>query len=420
MSTEATPALSATLPWAARPAHRQWLAEQASRLFDFFGPRTINPRGGFREMDAKGQPKLDPKAATGVHMSARMVHCSVAAELMGRPGSDDMIDHGMKTIWNRHRDEARSGYAWAISDEGIADGTKQGYGHAFVLLAASSASLVGHPLAAPMLADVTEILNTRFWDDTHGAIAEEFTAEWGDMGPYRGQNSNMHLTEALMAAFEATGERDYLVKAERIAELIIRCHAQASGYRLPEHFTQDWQVDEAYSGHEMFRPSGTTPGHSLEWARLLLQLWALTGKETDWMAEAARALFFQAMTLGWDREHGGFYYTLDWENRPSRTAKLWWPLSEGAGAAAFLNQHFPSDFHEQSYRKIWNRIAGSFIDTENGGWHEQLSVDLKPEYTLFTGKADIYHALQACLIPLYPAEGSLTKMIAAASGGPEA
>lgn len=405
--------LTASRPWAERTAHRQWLADQASQLFDFFGPRTINPKGGFHECDAQGAVKRDANAACGVHMSGRMVHCATIGALMGRPGMDDMIDHGMNSIWTRHRDAAHGGYFWAINNDGVADSTKQGYGHAFVLLASSSASLLGHPLAADMLADVTAILKEKFWEDQHGAIVEEFTAEWGSMGPYRGQNSNMHLTEALMAAFEATDDRDYLIMAERIAELVIHCHAQACGYRLPEHFTEQWEVDFAYSGHEMFRPSGTTPGHSLEWARLILQLWVLTGKHRDWMPEAARALFFQAMSLGWDRDHGGFHYTLDWENRPSRPAKLWWPLCEGAGAASFLSAHSPSEFHEQSYRKIWNRIAASYIDRENGGWHEQLSADLKPEYTLFTGKADIYHALQACLIPLYPAEGSLTRMILA-------
>jgi hypothetical protein len=30
---------------------------------------------------------------------------------------------------------------------------------------------------------------------------------------------------------------------------------------------------------------------------------------------------------------------------------------------------------------------------------------------VFTGKPDLYHALQACLIPLFPATGSLTKVI---------
>ena len=50
-------------------------------------------------------------------------------------------------------------------------------------------------------------------------------------------------------------------------------------------------------------------------------------------------------------------------------------------------------------------------DEVHGGWHEQLTLDMKPATSLFPGKADIYHALQACLIPLYPAEGSVTKGI---------
>jgi hypothetical protein len=36
---------------------------------------------------------------------------------------------------------------------------------------------------------------------------------------------------------------------------------------------------------------------------------------------------------------------------------------------------------------------------------------MRPAHTLFAGKGDIYHALQACLIPLYPATGSLTRGI---------
>ena len=82
-----------------------------------------------------------------------------------------------------------------------------------------------------MLADITDVLNTKFWEDRHNAIAEEFTVDWQALGrdDYRGQNSNMHLTEALMAAFEATGDRSYLSKAESIADLIIRRIAGSVG-----------------------------------------------------------------------------------------------------------------------------------------------------------------------------------------------
>ncbi|MDI6836704.1 MAG: AGE family epimerase/isomerase [Rhizobiaceae bacterium] len=403
--------------WADRPYHRKWLLDRADELFDLFQFASINPKGGFFDLKRDGTPLVADNPVRGIHTAARMVHCFAIGDLFGRPGSADVVDHGMQFLWNRHRDQKNGGYFWQVDDNGPVDAGKQGYGHAFVLLAASSAKIVGHPLAEAMLDDVTEILETRFWEDAHGAIAEEFSADWSPVPGYRGQNSNMHLTEALMAAFEATGERHYLDKAERIADLVIRRRAGECDWRVPEHFDENWQLDRDYRGNEMFRPSGTTPGHWLEWARLVLQLWVLGGKRHDWMPEAARGLFFQSMSLGWDRIHGGFFYTLDWENAPARRSKLWWPLCEGAGAAHYLAEHLPSDFHEESYRRIWSFIARHSLDRTNGGWFEELTEDLVPATTLFPGKGDIYHALQACLIPLFPATASLTRVISE-TGGP--
>jgi sulfoquinovose isomerase len=401
--------------WADLPYHRRWLAKQAEGLMDFFQYRAINPKGGFYDLDDAGQPLPVENPARGIHASARMVHCFSIAYMLGRPGAGDIIDHGMNYLWKGHRDQKHGGYVWSMNDDGQADTNKQGYGHAFVLLAAASAKVIGHPLADRMLADITEVLQTRFWEEQHGAIAEEFTADWSpiDGGAYRGQNSNMHLTEALMAAFEATGERHYLDKAERIADRVIRRSAGSTGFRVGEHFDTNWTLNKTYyHPDEMFRPAGTTPGHALEWARLTLQLWILGGKQHSWMPDAAKNLFVQAMSLGWDKDKGGFFYTLDWDDKPAKTEKLWWPMCEAAGAAHFINQHLPADgFYEDSYRLIWSTIANRFIDHKNGGWHEELTEDLVPAHTLFPGKGDIYHAFQACLIPLYPADGSLTKMI---------
>lgn len=400
--------------WTSRSYHRNWLWRQADNVFDFTQENAINPRGGFYDLTREGKPLTPDTQVRPIHIAARAAHCFAIGHLLGRPGCDAVVDHAMTFLWNRHRDTQNGGYFWSVDDAGPVDANKQAYGHAFVLLAASSASLVGHPLAAPMLADITDILNTRFWEAKHGAVAEEFTRDWKPLngGTYRGQNSNMHLTESLMAAFEATGEQHYLDKAESISNLVINCAARSMGWRVAEHFTADWQVDKTYyHENEMFRPAGTTPGHALEWARLVLQLWVLGGKRHGWMLEAGEQLFARAMADGWDKAHGGLFYTLDWNDTPDKRMKLWWPLCEAAGAAHFLNQHVPSTIHEEAYRRIWGVIAQSFIDTEHGGWHEEKTEDLKPSYALFPGKADIYHALQACIIPLFPATGSLTKVI---------
>lgn len=398
--------------WQRRPFHRQYLMRQANNLFDFFEAASINPKGGFFELDDAGKPLSPDNATRQIHVTTRMIHCAVIGSLIGRPGSDEIIDHGMRYLWEKHRDQKHGGYVWSLDDTGYQDDSKQAYGHAFVLLAGSSAKLVGHPLADQVIADATDVIESRFWDEKRGAVREEFANDWQPISSYRGQNSNMHLTESLMAAFEATGDKRYLDKAERIAQLIIQKTAVPLGHRVAEHFDENWVVDKAYRHEsEMFRPSGTTPGHWLEWSRLLYQLWVLGRKEHSWMTDAARNLFRSSIDLGWDKAHGGFFYTLGWDDKPAMREKLWWPVAEAIGAAAFISAYDHDDYFQAWYRKLWDHAENHFVDHERGGWLSELREDLTPSSSLFVGKPDLYHALQACLIPLYPATGSLTHAI---------
>lgn len=398
--------------WVTLASHRLWLQQQAGAILDFFAGRCINPKGGFFELDNDGGP-IAAHQERPIHITTRTTHCYAVAALMGRPGADAMVDHGMHYLWHHHRDTRHGGYFWSVGDDGPADATKQAYGHAFVMLAAASAKVAGHPDADRMLSDITTVLAERFWEKQHGAVAEEFTRDWQGFDQYRGQNSNMHLTEALMAAFEVTGDSSYLAMAESIATLIIQRHAAANDWYLPEHFTADWQVNRDYAASPMFRPAGTTPGHSLEWTRLLLQLWELGGRRLDWIPGAAHNLFARATGAGWDTARGGFYYTLNWDASPRIPDRYWWPCCEGIAAAAFLNAIDGHAQYEGWYRRIWNFTARYFIDHEKGGWYPQLDADLKRNSDPFFGKPDIYHSLQACLIPLLPTNGSLTRGLAA-------
>jgi mannose/cellobiose epimerase-like protein (N-acyl-D-glucosamine 2-epimerase family) len=97
--------------------------------------------------------------------------------------------------------------------------------------------------------------------------------------------------------------------------------------------------------------------------------------------------------------------------------RLWWPCCEGVGAATFLGALDGGAFYEDWYRRIWSFSARHFIDRRQGGWRCQLDDSLRPIDGYFVGKPDLYHALQACLIPLYPTNGSLTRGILGAPGG---
>jgi sulfoquinovose isomerase len=400
--------------WIALPSHRGWLLREAEALFSFFERQIINPLGGFHDLDDEGRPTAPgygaaEKPTRHLVATTRIIHAFAIAHLMGRPGADVIVNHGMDFLWNRHRDPDYGGYYWGVGYDPPFDSTKQAYGHAFVLLAASSAKVAGHPDADRLLADISTIIRERFWEEKFGAVAEEFSRDWQPYDTYRGQNSNMHLTESLMAAFEATSDSTYIRMAERISDLIVRRHAAANGWRLPEHFTEGWQVNRTYAGSPMFRPYGTTPGHWLEWSRLLLQLWELGGRKLDWLPQCSKALFAQAAADGWDKDKGGFYYTLDWEGTPLIRDRYWWPCCEGVAASAFLNAIDGDSIYEHWYRQIWSFIAARFIDRQKGGWRAQIDDNLQPNSGPFFGKVDIYHSLQACLIPTLPTTGSVTR-----------
>jgi sulfoquinovose isomerase len=62
---------------------------------------------------------------------------------MGRPRADIILDHGTSFLWNSYRDSDYGGYYWGLAGPSVP--TKQASGHAFVVLAASSAKVAGLP-----------------------------------------------------------------------------------------------------------------------------------------------------------------------------------------------------------------------------------------------------------------------------------
>lgn len=84
-----------------------WLNEQALRLFNFFGPAALNPKGGFWALGRTGEP-LRPACAVQevqpLHNATRFVHCYSWAHRFGFAGAQRMIDQGLEFIWKQHRD----------------------------------------------------------------------------------------------------------------------------------------------------------------------------------------------------------------------------------------------------------------------------------------------------------------------------
>jgi sulfoquinovose isomerase len=397
-----------TARWAESPVHRHWLREHALAQLRHYAA-ALNPTAGFYDLDDDGVPLPTgwPPAAvpqSTLFQTTRMVHCFGLGHLLGEPQSWRLVDHGVDYLWSRHRDAEHGGYFWANAATEPLDDSKQLYGHAFVLLAASTAHVAGHPDARRLLDDVSNVIETRFWEDQAGAAAEEFERDWTPMGRYRGANGNMHFVEALLAAAEATGDSRYLDRAVRVAELIIQRSTAANDGRIPEHYRADWSIDHDYD-RDVFRPFGSTIGHWLEWSRLLLQLWQATGSTHAWMPDAARALFAKAGVEGWDETRGGFYFTVDWNGAPRDRDRYWWPVTEGIAAAHWLGELFGAEHYEEEYRRYWGWSAQHLVD--GASWRHQLDDALAPISDPWFGRPDVYHSLQATLIPLLPARAGL-------------
>ncbi len=381
------------------PEHRSWLIDDARRQFGFF-KASLRPDGGFYVLGHDGAPL--GHAVQELHTTTRLVHAYALGKLAGVDGCDALIDAGMDYLWTRHRDAAHGGYLWALEGDTIHDDRKLAYGHVFVLLAGASAKLAGHPDADRLIEDATAVLDRHFWEDGPGLFADEWTRDWSPFSTYRGMNANMHGVEALLAAYEVTGRARYLEQAGRILDFFIRRIGPVEDWRLPEHYTENWQVDRSYSGNPMFRPAGTTPGHSFELARLSLQYWDLRGRPDDGSCAAAMALTDRALADAWDAERGGLYYTLALGGVSAIKDRYWWPVTEAIGVLASFLKLGGAKEQSDWYARLWHFADAHFIDHDRGGWYPEIDDAGHPTVTQFNGKPDIYHAVQACLFPLTP------------------
>jgi len=398
-------ALDAAGHWQDDPAHRDWLALQAERQMHFFAQSVVPGRTGFARLDYDGTPLHG--TLQELHATTRMVHAYALAHSRGFAGALSIVEYGMDVLTTLHRDQDHGGFLWAVDTDGVRDGVKLAYGHVFVLLAASSAKAVGHPRADDLLQEITALLDQHYWEADNGRFCDEFARDWTPFSDYRGMNANMHGVEALLAAYEVTGVQRYLDQAGQILAFFIGKMAPDHGWRLPEHYDATWQVDRAYAGNHMFRPAGTTPGHAFEMARLNLQHWDLAGRPESDAPAASRNLVYRALSDGWLPD-GGLAYTVGFDGKVLDPSRFWWPLTEAIGAISALLAVARTAEDEVWYRRLWQFAEAHFIDPDHGGWFPAIDATGQPTSSIFAGKPDIYHALQACLIAQ---SGRLSRML---------
>jgi sulfoquinovose isomerase len=386
------------------PGTAPWRRVEASRLLRF-GRGAELPDGGFGWLGDDGT--VDRAQPCPLFINARMTHVFALAHLEGIAGTDSLAASGMAALGSRYADSANGGWFTATDRSGrVIDSAKANYAHAHVLLAGASATAAGIPGAAGVLAAAAAAIEQHFWSDAEGCAVESWNADFTASEPYRGANSNMHSVEAYLAAGDVTGDALWHARAASIAARLIDRYARANSWRIPEHYDAQWRPLLDYNidrPGDQFRPYGTTPGHSFEWARLLLDLEAALAAPPAWLAEAATALFDTAVTDAENRDgHPGLIYTIDEGGQPVITARLHWVACEAVLAADALRRRTGQDRFAAAAARWWDEIDRYFIDRKGGGWRQELAPDLTPAASIWSGKPDVYHSYQALLFPSLP------------------
>lgn len=399
------------MTWLNSAAHARWLERESDELLAFGAGSMVTQ--GFGYLDRAG--RVIEEQGLPLWITCRMAHSYSLGVLLGRPGAATMVDHGISTLAQHFHDDEHGGWFSAVG-AGASD-VKEAYAHAFVILAGASATAAGRPGGADLLAEALGVSEQRFWREDEGMVAESWDRAFTELEDYRGVNANMHTVEAYVTAADVTGEDIWVARAMRICERVITV-AREHSWRIPEHFTAQWQPLLDYNADtpaHQFRPAGATVGHWLEWSRLVLQVRAglqARGQDApEWMLEAARELFDAAVREGWAVDGAdGFVYTVNFEGRPLVRERMHWVLAEALAAAAALYRVDPDPRLARWYQMWWEYAAIHLIDEERGSWVHELDSANRPSDTVWAGKPDVYHALQATLMPRLP----LTPMFAPA------
>ncbi len=354
----------------------EWIRRDLLSVLNFYYPTCIDTtHGGYVAQLSDEDGTVYDARRKGLVSTARFVFDFCTGARVGGPEwCVPAAEHGLTFLRNVAYNEDTGGYAWSFDGREIDDPRHATYGHAFALFAFGSAVDAGIGDAEDDLSAAANVLDEHFWEPDHGAYRSDLDADWEPIEDYRGQNANMHACEALLAAYEATGEDHYVERAATVAETVAKRLPDAGDGLLWEHFTEEWDHDWTYNIGEkddLFRPWGYQPGHLLEWAKLLVELDAHHG--ADWYVDRAVRFFDAAVENGWDDEYGGLVYTFDRDGEFVVTDKYFWPLAEGLGAAALLGEATGEERFWEWYDRMWEYLLTTMTNEKYGTWYATVT-----------------------------------------------
>ncbi len=395
--------------------NRRFLTDGALSLLKF-GKRFPSPKGSSFYLGGNGAPLKDRHRETWI--TARMVHVYSIGYLMGEKWCRELASSGLEGLLYELKDSENGGWYAGLSCNGGVLPGKQCYAHAFVILAASSAILSGLSGAEDLMKEALQTFDRWFWDEGEGMTVDTWNTDFTVPEDYRGLNANMHTVEAFLAAADVLSDEKYRERAGRIIDRTL-LFAEGAGFRLPEHYTKNWEPIAEFNKDrpdDPFKPYGATPGHGIEWARLIIE-WCMSSfpSEGDMdkrnaYIKTASALYDRAVSDGWCADGApGFVYTTGWDGKPVVRDRMHWTLAEAINTSSVLYRVTGNIRYASDYAMFMQYLDDYVLDHDTLSWFHQLDCSNTLKETVWPGKPDVYHAFQAMLIPYGRADLSVAK-----------
>ncbi|MCB1472430.1 MAG: AGE family epimerase/isomerase [Rhodobiaceae bacterium] len=250
------------------------------------------------------------------------------------------------------------GWAFACDENGqVVDTTPDLYAHAFALYALSHCHRLDP--TGPWLATAR---------DTLAFVQSHFAHPGGGYLPalpapqHLAQNPLMHLLEALLDLFEASGEDQFANHARDLASLAVTRMIDPATGALPEAFDGDWNPRAENLGNWV------EPGHQYEWIWLLDRAERLLGGDHG---DAIDGLHRFAVAHGIDAA-GFLVDEVEPDGAPRKTSRRLWPHTEGLRAERLLARRGnPST--STRVEAFARRLREGFLATAPaGGWVDRI------------------------------------------------
>lgn len=390
--------------------NRAYMESLCDELLDF-GRGFPSPGGSSYYLGDDGTPWTDRPRETWI--TSRMAHVYSIGAMLKKTGCHELAKKAIYGLLGELKDDKNTGWYAGLTSDGKILESKQCYAHAFVILAATSGVLAKIDGARLLLDRALSVYDEKFWDEELGLSVDTWDTEFKKLDSYRGLNANMHSVEAFLAVADAINDEKYRVRAGRIIDKVIEW-AENNNYRIPEHFTSDWEAElecNREKPDDPFKPYGATPGHGIEWARLITQWATSTYKDESARVKyinAAKMLYNRAVKDAWNCDGApGLVYTTDWEGKAVVHDRMHWTLAEAINTSSVLYRVTGEKKYSDDYSMFLEYLEEKVRDHKNGSWYHQLDRNNNLLNTVWPGKSDVYHAFQATLIPYHSVDTSI-------------